>query len=97
MICKSEYDGVIKVHKHVYFPDYNNRVVAPSKSEEKQEETAPKRDVVCDEDIPAIVMAIESKKIHMLAINQIESREDVKLVRQLLGNKGKNIKILAKI
>ena len=89
------------MHKHIYFPDYNNRYchdIEKLKDIDSKSQTEEiKRDVVCEEDIPAIVMAIESKQVHMLAINQVESKGDVKLVRQLLGNKGKNIKILAKI
>jgi hypothetical protein len=40
-----------------------------------------KQDVVCEADIPAIVMAIESKQVQMISVNQVEDREDVKLVR----------------
>ena len=97
-ICQSEYDGLIKIHKHIYYADFNNRLVLDNialPTFGKLESL--KQDVVSAKDLPAIQMAVESKQVHMLSVNQVEDRDDIKLVRQLLGNKGKNIKIMAKI
>lgn len=70
-MCQSEYDGLIKMHKHIYYADFNSRIIGNSL----------KQDVVCEEDLPAIVMAVESKQVHMLSVNQVEDRQDIRLVR----------------
>jgi len=47
--------------------------------------------------LQVIKLSLESKKVNMFSLNAVESKEDIKLVRETLGTKGKHISIIAKI
>jgi pyruvate kinase len=83
IVCKVEFDGVMKPNKPMYFPEFDH----------KQEFDL---SVVTTKDIRDIHSSIKMG-IDFISISYVESKDDVLEVRELLSIKGRYIRIMAKI
>ena len=54
-------------------------------------------EIIGPEEKEFLKKAINTRKVHLLAINEVESKAEIQTIRNVIGNRGKNIRILAKI
>ena len=84
IICKAEIDGEIKENKPLYFPELNWL------QDLRMSVISPQQDL-------KVLHNSIQMGVHMIAVSCVEGRDDIMYVRKVLGARGQNIKILAKI
>lgn len=83
IVCRVEYDGELKQNKPLYFPGFDHK---------KEFDMS----VVTTRDIRDIHSGIKLG-VDFISVSYVESKEDIKEVRDLLSVRGRQIKIIAKI